>query len=96
LENAQLKHKYKMELRNRFETLNHSDENTEETRNKIEGIYMETAKNILGFREIKKKDWLSEETWTKIQKTGKKHKNDVEQVQNKKQKTEITGRILRS
>jgi hypothetical protein len=28
---------------------------------------VETAENILGFREIKKKDWMSEETWTKIQ-----------------------------
>jgi hypothetical protein len=29
---------------------------------------LETAENILGFREIKKKDWMSEGTWTKIQK----------------------------
>jgi hypothetical protein len=29
---------------------------------------VETVENILGFREIKKKDWMSEETWTKIQK----------------------------
>jgi hypothetical protein len=29
---------------------------------------LEIAENILGFREIKKKDWISEEAWTKIQK----------------------------
>jgi hypothetical protein len=69
LESAQLKLEYKMELRNRFEALNHSDdEDIEETWNKIKGIYLETAENILGFRQIKKKHWISEETWTKIQK----------------------------
>jgi hypothetical protein len=41
LENAQLKQKYKMELRNRFEALNHSDdEDIEETWSKIKGIYV--------------------------------------------------------
>jgi hypothetical protein len=40
----------------------------EETRNKSKGIYLETAENMLGFREIKKKNRVSEETWTKIQK----------------------------
>jgi hypothetical protein len=50
-----------MELRNRFEALNHSDD-------EVEGIYVETAENILGLREIKKKNWISEEIWTKIQK----------------------------
>jgi hypothetical protein len=29
---------------------------------------LESAENILGFRGIKKKDWMSEETRTKIQK----------------------------
>jgi hypothetical protein len=29
---------------------------------------LETAENILGSGEMKKKDWMSEETWTKIQK----------------------------
>jgi hypothetical protein len=43
-----------MDLRYRFEALNHSDVDTEETWNKIQGIYLETAENILGFREIKK------------------------------------------
>lgn len=38
------------------------------------------------FKEIKKKDWMSEEIWTKIQK-WKKYKNDVKQFQNKKQRT---------
>jgi hypothetical protein len=68
LENSQLKQEYKMELRNRFEALNHSDdEDVEEIWSKIKGIYVETGENILGFREIQKKDWMSEETWTKIQ-----------------------------
>jgi hypothetical protein len=44
------------------------DEDTEETWSKIKGIYLETAENILGFRLIKKRDWISEETWTKIKK----------------------------
>jgi hypothetical protein len=69
LENAQLKQGYKMELRKRFKALNHSDdEDIEETWDKIKGIYLETAENILDFREIKKNDLMSEETWTKIQK----------------------------
>jgi hypothetical protein len=46
LENAQLKQEYKMELRNWFEALNNSED---------EGLYVETAENILGIREIKKK-----------------------------------------
>jgi hypothetical protein len=29
---------------------------------------LETAETVLGFREIKKKDWMLEKTWTKIQK----------------------------
>jgi endonuclease III-like uncharacterized protein len=52
-----------MELINRFEALNHSDdEDVKETWNKIKGIYVETAENILGFREIKERDWMSTET----------------------------------
>jgi hypothetical protein len=35
---------------------------------------LETAENILGFREIKKKDWMSEEAWTKIQKQENKNR----------------------
>jgi hypothetical protein len=69
LENVQHKQEYKMELRNRLEALIHSDdEDTEETWNKIKGIYLETTENtsILGFREIKEKYWLSEETLTKM------------------------------
>jgi hypothetical protein len=63
LENAQLKREYKMELRNLFEALNHSDdEDIGKTLSKIKGIYMETAEKKIGFREIKKKDWMSEET----------------------------------
>jgi endonuclease III-like uncharacterized protein len=55
LENAQLK-QCKRELINRFEALNHSeDEDTEATCYKIKGIYLETAENILAFREMKQK-----------------------------------------
>jgi hypothetical protein len=44
-----------MQLKNLFEALKHSDyEDVVETWNKIKGVYLETAKNILGFRGIKK------------------------------------------
>jgi hypothetical protein len=42
----------------------------EETWSEIKSIYVGTTENILGFREIKKNDWMSEETWTKV-KNGK-------------------------
>jgi hypothetical protein len=69
LESSQFKQEYKMELRNRFESLNHPDDkNIEETWSKIKDIYVKTAESALGFREIKKKDRMSKETWAKIQK----------------------------
>jgi hypothetical protein len=45
-----------MELRNLFEALNHSDdEDIEETWNKIKGIYLENAENILGLEKQRKR-----------------------------------------
>jgi hypothetical protein len=45
---------------------------------------LETAENILGFREIKKETGYQKKHWQKS-KTG--YTNDIKQVQKKKQKT---------
>ncbi|XP_048743004.2 uncharacterized protein LOC125656441 [Ostrea edulis] len=57
---------FNLELKNRFNVLENED-TIEEHWNNIKSIYNETAEKIIGFQTKKNKEWLSEETWKKIE-----------------------------
>nr|KAG5694275.1 hypothetical protein BaRGS_031993 [Batillaria attramentaria] len=70
LENPIFKAKYCVELRNRFHALE-VEENLNEDCKQVEKIYTETADKILGRVKKRSKPWLTEETWTAVEKRQK-------------------------
>ena len=59
-----------MELRNRFSAIADSTQDDHDIDTKWESIkttYVETATNILGYRKKKTREWLTPDTWQKIE-----------------------------
>ena len=65
-----VKQEFTIELRNRFSALeaeNGEDQDiVETTRDKTIRVYKDTAERFLGFRKKKDKQWITPETWRKI------------------------------
>ena len=60
---------FNLELKNRFSVLENETTDAdaiEKHWNNIRTVYNETAEKVIGFQTKKNKDWLSEETWQKI------------------------------
>ena len=73
-----IKNRFVLNLRNRFkvlEDLNYEAENLN-TWTSIIVKFLTTAKEILRHKKREKKDWISEETWNKIEER-KKLKNKI-------------------
>ena len=62
-----------LELHNRFEALQDlpEDEGIESQWNSIKTIYTDTAESTLGYHKPSHKEWISEETWEKIEERKK-------------------------
>jgi len=78
LQKPNITEEYKLEPKSRFSVLSTQNEDTdiEESWKAIKNEYIETSEKILGFRENQQKEWISEETWKKIE-TGKLAKENV-------------------
>jgi len=65
LQMPSVREEFKLELKNRFSVLSTQNEDTdiEESWKAIKNVYIETSSKILGFRETRQKEWISEETW---------------------------------
>jgi hypothetical protein len=61
---------FKVELRNHFQVLSSLSEDCDDDVNikwmKIKEVYLETSEKVLGYRDQKQKEWMSDETWNKI------------------------------
>jgi hypothetical protein len=59
----------KLELKNRFSALDNTDteDNVQEKWNTIKKTYVEAAVNTIGYIIKKNKEWLTSETWKKIE-----------------------------
>jgi hypothetical protein len=58
---------FKLQLKNRFEALDlEATEGVEEMWEAVKNTFIETCEDSLGYRELLKKDWSSDETWEKI------------------------------
>lgn len=67
LKNETYRRKFVLELRNRFQILeDQTEENVENTWNNIKDNFCSTASRTLGYRKKENKEWLSDETWKKI------------------------------
>ncbi|KAI8514548.1 hypothetical protein Bbelb_071390 [Branchiostoma belcheri] len=72
LHTPETRQKFALELRNRFqalETLDGEEEHdtVETTWNTITKVYRETAEKVLGYRKRNNKEWITQETWNKIE-----------------------------
>ncbi|XP_035677191.1 uncharacterized protein LOC118416215 [Branchiostoma floridae] len=72
LRKPEIRREFALELRNRFKALENlvdeEEPNVVETSwDTITKVYSETAKKVLGHRKRKDKEWLTQETWRKIE-----------------------------
>ena len=82
LKDPVIKNEFVLKLRNRFQVLEdlNDEAETENTWTSIKDKFLTTAKEILGHKKREKKDWISEETWNKIEER-KKLKNKIHNAQ---------------
>lgn len=61
---------FSIKLRNHFEALTDKEgqeqENVEDTWGKIKEVFIETAKEVIGYRKKKNKAWITPSTWKKV------------------------------
>jgi hypothetical protein len=63
LQTPSVRDEFKLELKNRFSVLSIQNETTDIEANwRGKNVYIETSEKILGFRENRQKEWISEET----------------------------------
>jgi hypothetical protein len=68
LKDKQIKEAFQLKLQNTFQELGEMDENEIEKQwSKTKYIYTEIAEETLGFRNYLSKEWMTEETWKKIE-----------------------------
>ena len=69
LADEEIRNKYNIEVRNRFQVLDGLEEekNADQTNNRMENIYVATAKEVLGTAKRKSKPWLCGGTWKKVE-----------------------------
>ncbi|XP_063427525.1 uncharacterized protein LOC134711028 [Mytilus trossulus] len=74
LKQPEILKKFKIELRNRFQVLENLQDNKpstveslEQGLSRIETVFKETSRNTLGLRQLERKKWISDDTWTSIQ-----------------------------
>ena len=76
----EVKQEFTIELRNRFSTLETEDgedqDIVETTWDNIIRVYKDTVKKMLGFRKKKDKQWITPETWRKIDERRKRRIQD--------------------
>ena len=83
LKNPVKLNEFKIELRNRYQILSTiPDHNIEEKWEEIKDTYCSTAEKILGFKKNNRKEWLSDETWTKIEERKEAKKRKLQGNQN--------------
>ena len=83
LKNPEKLNEFKIELSNRYQILSTiPDHNIEEKWEKIKDTYCSTAEKVLGFKKNNKKEWLSDDTWKKIEERKEAKKRILPNNQN--------------
>ena len=67
LKNEDTKRSFCVELNNRFQALGDLGESTEEQWANIRDAYTDTSQAVLGYRNSKRKEWLSDKTWALVE-----------------------------
>ena len=74
LKENHIKQEFAIKLQNRFrilEDLEDDEDEVENTWKRIKDNYNQTAEEVLGYRKRDRKDWISDQTWTKIEERKK-------------------------
>ena len=71
LKDRQIRQEFTIKLKNRFRLLENLDEDDEQVVDKtwdvIKDNYNKTAEDVLGYKTKERKDWISDQTWQKIE-----------------------------
>ena len=69
LRDDEIRNEYNIKVRNRFQVLEglKEEENTDQTNNRMESIYVATTKEVLGTAKRTTKPWLCGGTWKKVE-----------------------------
>ena len=71
LADEEIRNKYNIEVRNRFQVLEglveEEEENADQTNNRMENVYVATAKEVLATAKRGSKPWLCGRTWKKLE-----------------------------
>ena len=67
LKNQNTKRSFCVELNNRFQALGDLGESIEEQWANIRDAYTDTSQAVLGYRNSKRKEWLSDRTWALVE-----------------------------
>ena len=65
LQSEEIRRKYNIEVKNRFEALG-DIEDPEEEHNMILETYRDAAKKVIGWSKKKSKPWIGDKTWEKL------------------------------
>ena len=84
LQSEEIRRKYNIEVKNRFEALGDIDD-PEEERNMILEMYREAAKKVIGWSKKQNKPWIKDKTWEKI-KERKEAKLNMESARSERLK----------
>ena len=88
------KKEFSIELKNRFELLQKENEGNnleiEDIWNNTKTMFTETSEKILGYKNNQKKDWITNETWNKIEERKNiKNKLNSSRTRAKKQELQV-------
>lgn len=74
LQNPDIRKEFVLELKNRYSQLEEEDQSEEEAStqverkwNKIKKTFLNSSEKILGFQDTRRKPWISDHTWQKIE-----------------------------
>lgn len=72
LQKKNIKEIFQIQTRNRYELLGEmqdddDDEKVEQQSRRVKEIWNKTAEETLGYKNVHRKDWISAETWQKVE-----------------------------
>jgi hypothetical protein len=87
LRDPEMRHKYNISVKNRFEGLDQENGSIEEMWHTLADTYQASAKEVLGYRRRTDKEWLSQETWQAIE-DRKKQKAKINECRSERLKAQ--------
>jgi hypothetical protein len=89
LQNQEFKQNFQLSLRNKYEQLGSlENEDIENHWSMVKHVVLGTAEEVLGFKNSRRKEWMTEETWEKVAER-RKVKEEFISSKTRRQKAEL-------